>query len=322
MRKLKQVKDHPAFKLMAGPKSNRLIYIVCLLYLLLISAFMVWHRMWFSPDQFFLVAILAAIFIGGLGRFIKDWVPFILLFLGYEFLRGLAPILNGNVHIYEMIAADKFMFGFIPTLKLQALLFRPNNPAWYDILASSLYMAHFIVPMITAFVFWLINRRVFREFTLAMILLSFSAFATYVFYPAMPPWLASNQGHLPPLQKIMDVSIASLGHPFALPTMYSLFRGDEVAAMPSLHAAFPLLVLLFCIRQFKWRGLAALPYVLGVWFSVVYLGEHYVIDVIFGAIYTIIIFSVVIKRHFIMRKLKALKINRNLFKLPQMDKAD
>lgn len=304
----------PFLRAVTKPKTNRLVYITCLLYLLSISLFMVWHRVWFSPDQFFLGAILAALFIGGLGRFLKDWAPFILLFLSYEFLRGLAPILNNQVHITEMIAADKFMFGYVPAVALQKALYHPNAPQWYDFMASFLYMAHFIVPMLTAFLFWLVSKKTFREFTLALIILSFAAFGTYVLYPAMPPWLAANNGYLPQLPKIMDQIVVYMGHPIALPTLYSLFRGDEVAAMPSLHAAFPLLVTLFFTRLFKWCGLLLVPYVLGVWFSVVYLGEHYAIDVLFGAIYAVVAFILVINlervnaKHHSKRLLRAVRI--------------
>lgn len=285
-----------ALKLIKAPKNNRLIYLICFSYLLVISAFMVWHRLWFSPDQFFLAAILVAIFIGGLGRFLKDWAPFILLFLSYEYLRGLAPFLNDNVHITEMIRADQLLFGYIPTVELQRLFYRSATPQWYDFAASFLYMAHFIVPMISAFLFWLISKKTFREFTLALILLSFAAFTTYVLYPAMPPWLAANNGYTPPIAKIMDEIVHSFGSPVAMPTIYSLFRGDEVAAIPSLHAAFPLLVLLFYIRLFKGWGFLVIPYVLGVWYAVVYLGEHYVIDVFIGALYAATFFLLVIYR--------------------------
>ena len=56
--------------------------------------------------------------------------------------------------------------------------------------------------------------------------------------------------------------------------------------MPSLHAAYSLLVLLFA---YAWRGRpglwCAVPYTLGMWFTVVYLGDHYVADIAVGAAY-------------------------------------
>lgn len=296
-----------AFSSVTARKSNLLIYSICIIYVVGISIFMLAHRMWLSPDQFFLVAIVAAIAIGGLWRFLRDWTPFILLFLSYEYMRGLAPLLNKSVHITEMINADKYLFGFVPTIKLQAALFHPGNPQWYDFVSIIFYMMHFIVPMVTAFTFWLISKKTFREFTLALIILSFAGFTTYVIFPAMPPWLAAQHGFLPPIHKVMDAVVANLGQPLALPTAYKFFRGNEIAAMPSLHAAYPLLVSLFAIRYFKKPALLLLPYVFGVWFAVVYMGEHYAIDVIVGALYAATVFLLVIKRSLIFEKLFSLK---------------
>lgn len=303
----------------ASSKDNRLIYSICLIYLIVIAGFMLWHRLWFSPDHFFLFASIAAISIGSFGRFLKDWIPFVLLFLSYEYLRGLAPILNKTVHIYEMINIDKFIFGSIPTVFLQDRLFHSGSPQWYDFLSIFVYMLHFIVPMLTAFLFWILNKKRFREYTLALIILSFAAFATYVIFPAMPPWMASDLGYIPHIEKIMDVTFLRLGQPLPLPTAYYLFRGDPVAAMPSLHAAYPLLTLLFFVRHFKKAGYLLFPYVFGVWFALVYLGEHYVIDIAVGALYTVVIFIVVIKRETLFKFLSSINITKLLFSEPAIE---
>ncbi|OGY29150.1 MAG: hypothetical protein A3F35_03110 [Candidatus Woykebacteria bacterium RIFCSPHIGHO2_12_FULL_45_10] len=294
------------FAFIVSPKRNQFVYLIVLAYLGLLSGYLLWHRMWFSPDHFFLAGIVAAMFLGGTLQFLKDWVPFILLFLGYESMRGLAPILNSNVHIYELINADKWLFGYIPTIRLQEILYRPGSPQWYDFLAILFYTLHFVVPFTSAFFFWLVNKKFFKEFTVALIILSFAGFITYVLYPAMPPWMASERGYIPHLVKVMDATVVYKGQSLALPTIYKLFRGNEVAAMPSLHAAYALLVFLFFVRYYKKRGLLLLPYVLGVWFSVVYLGEHYVIDVIFGALYAALIFALVVNKELIFSKLASL----------------
>ena len=79
--------------------------------------------------------------------------------------------------------------------------------------------------------------------------------------------------------------------------MAALFSGvnvyaNDVAAIPSLHAAYPLLILLFACRFFGARGLVVLPYVAGVWLAIVYLGEHYVFDIVVGALYSGAAFTV------------------------------
>ncbi len=117
---------------------NKMIYIFAGIYVTGLSLFMLWHRAWFSPDQFFVAAIIAVIFLGRFKLFLADWVPFLLLFFSYEYLRGLADIVNKSVHITPMISADKVIFGFIPTIKLQQLLYHPGVVRWYDVAASIL----------------------------------------------------------------------------------------------------------------------------------------------------------------------------------------
>ena len=67
-------------------------------------------------------------------------------------------------------------------------------------------------------------------------------------------------------------------------TIYHFFYANKYAAMPSIHAAYPFLGALFAARTFGWRALPLFAYTCCVWFSVVYLGEHYVVDVIGGII--------------------------------------
>ena len=63
---------------------------------------------------------------------------------------------------------------------------------------------------------------------------------------------------------------------------------NNVAAVPSLHAAFSLLIAItLWPRKHKWlRPIVAL-YPLAMAFSLVYAGEHYFSDILLGWIYTV-----------------------------------
>lgn len=132
-----------------------------------------------------------------------------------------------------------------------------------------------------------------------MLILSYSAFFTFVIFPAAPPWLAAREGYLPEVTKIIDLVLKSFPEKLALPSIYHNFNPNQVAAVPSLHAAYPLLVLFFAVWVFGKKGLFFIPYVLGTWISLVYLGEHYVVDLLVGAIYTVVIFyaSYLLSKH-------------------------
>ena len=66
------------------------------------------------------------------------------------------------------------------------------------------YMSHFFVSFIVAGVLWKTNYAKFRRFVALFVGLTFIGYVTYVLYPAMPPWMASQYGHLPHSVRIID----------------------------------------------------------------------------------------------------------------------
>lgn len=284
-------------------KQTKVIAALTLLYIAVISAFMIVHRVWFSPDQFFVFALIGCIFLGRANMFIIDWGPFLILFFGYEFLRGLVPFISGNVHILPMIHFDQKLFGALPTITLQALFYTPAHLHWYDYLLVTLYICHFVTPMIVGFIFWLKDRTFFHNYALGILLLSYAGFITFAIYPAMPPWMAAEQGYIPPIKEVTGHVMSNfLPTSVSVPSIYAFMRPNPVAAMPSLHAALPLLIYLFVVKRFGKWGLLFLPYVVGVWIAVLYLGEHYFIDVLVGAVYAVTAFSIIEHKGFLFRQ--------------------
>lgn len=286
--------------------SKKIFVIFSFVYLFGITFYMMWHGSWMSPDHFLVFALIAALLLGRAKTFIWDWIPVVFLFLGYEYVRGLVPLLNKTVNIYPMINIDRQMFGAIPTIELQKHLSPGNSVHWYDYAAVLLYMSHFIMPMMVGFLFWVRDRSYFKKFMAGVLILSYITFLTYLLFPAMPPWMAAEQGYLPPIKKISDNVVGLFADPILLPTVYKFFGANLVAAVPSLHAAFPWLIFLFVLKRIKHFGLLLIPYVTGVWFAVVYLGDHYVFDVILGVAYATFAFIVVIKATWIKHRIFSL----------------
>ena len=71
---------------------------------------------------------------------------------------------------------------------------------------------------------------------------------------------------------------------YSYSNVYSISSND-VAAFPSLHAAYPFLAFLFARRAFPRAGWLMLAYTACVWFAIVYLGEHWVVDIVGGVVY-------------------------------------
>jgi hypothetical protein len=68
---------------------------------------------------------------------------------------------------------------------------------------------------------------------------------------------------------------------------YNWLDPDAAAAFPSLHAAFPLLSALALWPVTRRGSAVAFVWSATVWFSVVYLGQHYVTDVIGGIVFAV-----------------------------------
>ncbi len=275
--------------------SRKILTLLSFVFISGICVYMISHRQWFSPDQFFVFALFGAAIVGRVRIFLFDWIPFILSYFGYEFMRSVVPYISHNTHIFGMIKIDQFIFGYIPAVKFQSLFYNPMSLQWYDYVSAILYICHFVTPMIIGYLFWLKDRKIFKQYAIAFLILSYAGLVTFVLYPAMPPWMASDLGYIP--VKIPQILGAIMSHfPVAnhtFPTLYQFIGSDPVAAVPSLHAAFPLLILFYLVKKFKTVGLLFLPYVIGVWFSVMYLGEHYFTDILIGIIYATAVFVVV-----------------------------
>lgn len=257
------------------------------LFIVAMTIFMVWQGVGITPDRYALGLLLLSFFVKRTRTFLMDWAPFLFILMSYDFFRAFADKLNPRVNYLPQIDWEIFIFGQIPTITLQQAFYQAGTLHWYDFLATIFYFLHFALPLGFGFLIWLKRRDYFKEFTTSLIILSYAAFFTYVAFPAAPPWLSSNLGILPGVTKILNTALGSFPTRLNLPTVYFSFAPNLVAAIPSLHAAYPMLVFIFCIKYFRAKALLFLPYLLGVWISLVYLGEHYAVDVIIGAIYAI-----------------------------------
>ncbi|HZU75939.1 MAG TPA: phosphatase PAP2 family protein, partial [Dehalococcoidia bacterium] len=155
---------------------------------------------------------------------------------------------------------------------------------WYDWLTALLYLLHFVVPLAVAYLFWHWRRPLFQRFVRSYVLLIYAGFTTYLVYPMAPPWYASNLGRIPEVHKVLDaVQWQGMGDPVTLLSRF--FQTDPIAAMPSMHAAFPVLVWLVLWRVWPRWGWIAVVYPLAMSFAVIYAGEHYLVDVLAGWLY-------------------------------------
>src|SRR3972149_516411 len=261
-------------------------------YLAVIVALMLSRNISITPDRLFVFLLFAAVIVGRLKSFLRDWLPFVALLLAYEMLRGFADS-HFSVHVASLVAWERAAFaGHLPTEVLQDRFYQAGQVRWYDIGATIMYFLHFPLPLVAAFFLWLKDKSQYYRFIVALLALSFAGFVTFLLFPAAPPWYAANEG-LISVTKITNLAVDYLGWSWNISYYYQRLNPNPVAAMPSLHAAYPVLVLL-ALRAYKKKLFwFFLPYPFLVWFSIVYLGEHYVIDIIAGIFYAVATYYIV-----------------------------
>lgn len=225
------------------------------------------------------------------------WLPLGVVLLGYaaaqlvngtigdRIQQGTPNALRFGLHLTEPAAADRWLFGGeLPTAWLQHELYGPTSPHWYDAVAAVVYASHFVVIPAVAAVLWFRNRARFQDWIRCVLLMTGTGIVIYVVYPMAPPWLAAKVGVLQEVARIPGIGWQYL-HLDAVDTLLGggQAASNPVAAMPSLHAASAALVAVFWWRVAAWWGRALLAlYTVSMGLSLVYTGEHYVVDVLAG----------------------------------------
>jgi len=254
-----------------------------------------------SRDWLFgwLLLLLLALSLADVKRWVRgllfDWLPLMAVLLLYDLSHAVTNVVRVAPHVYPQLDADRFLAGGrLPTVSLQHALYRPGHPRVYDYLSWVVYLSHFFVTLLVAALLWRFAYPRFRRFRTLVVALATAGFVTYVLFPAVPPWLAAYQGRIAPVHRI----IAEIwGHTGVHPAV-ALFENhdqfyNQVAAIPSLHAAYPLLLLLFFWRDGRWARLGLGVYVLAMAWALVYTGEHYFADVLVGWAYAGGVFAAV-----------------------------
>jgi hypothetical protein len=248
------------------------------------------HGTLVSPLAFVLAMVAVALYLNRTGRFLRDWVPVLVGIIAYGVTVMAVPRLGVPVHYWPQIDADRALgFGTLPTTWLQDHFYGGGTGA-LEIFSLAMYLSHFIAPLLLAFLLWAVwNGRGFHDLLFGVLAVSILGDITFLAAPTAPPWLAAEHGLIPPI------------HPVIRDTLYDLHlnaaaarKGDAssyniVAAVPSLHVAWPVVCLLVIRKHQLPRWLFAAQLILGlaIVFAVVYTGEHYLIDAVVGVFYAL-----------------------------------
>jgi membrane-associated phospholipid phosphatase len=236
--------------------------------------------------MFFLLIVLAVVN-PKLRPFVVDFSPFIVLILTYNTLRSFADNLSpSDIHITDLIEWEQALGGgTLPSYWMQQNLWGRWFTPVLDVIANGFYLSHFLTPVLAAGAFWRHRRSTYWSYALGLVVLSYAGFLTYILFPAAPPWWATFHGYLPDQPVTLSHFIVNEETVNAGP--------NPVAAMPSLHVAYPTYIALVAVFIFGRKALPVFLLPVGVALSAAYLGHHYLIDGLAGAGYALFFFSTV-----------------------------
>lgn len=251
--------------------------------------------------EHFVVGLLTVILFWG-GEKLSKWrallFPLLLTGMVYDSQRLYSDLLRGMIHVVEPYQFDRYFFG----IRSANQILTPNE--WWqlhlhqllDFLCGFAYLI--FIPEFFLVVFYFLfclgerESKLARQMSWGFFWLNVLGYSTYYWYAAAPPWYVAEHGFGP-----ADLTTsASLGgcirfdQIIGLPIFKTWYghSADVFGAIPSLHVAYPFLAFIYALKVKKLR-IWSLSFYVWVSFSAVYLNHHYILDILWGTAYAVII---------------------------------
>lgn len=263
------------------------VLVVSALFLLLTGVFV-----GIRPEHFLMVGLFLLLFFAGktTRKLAVALLPFIIFGVSYDWMRVWPNYEVNPIDVRGLYEAEKSLFGIHTdgqTL-IPCEYFALHHCSVADFMAGIFYLCWVPVPI--AFGLWLYfkgKRNLYLRFSMVFLLVNLIGFAGYYIHPAAPPWYAMNYGFEPVLST--PGNVAGLGR-FDELLGITVFEGiygrnaNVFAAVPSLHAAYMVVALAYAImgRCRRWLIAVFAFIMVGIWWTAVYSGHHYLIDVSLG----------------------------------------
>ena len=228
----------------------------------------------FSLGLLFLALVPPIVLLGRSTQLVREMTPFIILLLSYEALQGIAGTVAAGRIVQFVPHHGPSTSSLIGTV--QTVFYSPNLT---DAM-SVLYGLHFPLVMGSSVLLWYSNKVLYWRYVYSLVASSYISLLFYLLMPSAPPWytgVATNLLDPGGVQFGVSNLISSLDN------FGELIESDKLAAFPSLHAAYVVLFCYFTLKLRKSYGLFSVPLSVGVLFSTIYLGQHYIIDLLAGA---------------------------------------
>ena len=284
-----------------------IVFAIALIYIL-ISGVLVG----FKPGQLVLIGVFCIFYFSSpiTRKFITGFLIFFAYWIIFDYMKAFPNYNYNHVHIADVYNLEKHLFGINYQGKLITVneYWRLNSKTILDVCGGIFYLCWVPVPLAFAAYLFFKDRRQFLYFSFTFLLVNLIGFITYYLYPAAPPWYVEFYGfnfHAgTPGNTAGLVRFDNFFHTGIFKSIYS--QGSNVfAAMPSLHSAYPVVVLYYGLKnRLGAINIFFITVMLGIWFTAVYESHHYILDVLAGilcAFAGISLFNLIIRKSSFVR---------------------
>jgi len=250
----------------------------------------------YKSDQIVLIVIFNTLYYSSAisRKFVLGFSVFIVYWIIFDYMKAIPNYTFNHVHIADLYNFEKKLFGinFNGSRLTPNEYWRINGTTALDITAGLFYICWIPVPLSFGAYLFFKNRREFLGFALTFFLVNLLGFVVYYLYPAAPPWYVYEHGFVFNAATPGNTGgLAKFDAYFNVTIFKSIYaKGSNVfAAMPSLHSAYPIIVMYYGLRnKLGFINIVLGMVMIGIWLTAIYTSHHYILDVLAGIICAII----------------------------------
>ena len=199
--------------------------------------------------------------------------------------RARADELGMPLHTGDLLHAEQFLFlGITPSHALQSLFLKPGQLRTLDYFSVGIHFSYFFVPYLALLGVWLVNPHSTHRLSQLLVLIFIVSLVIYALLPATPPWLAAYEEGAPKIYRIVHFVVTTVNPETYDRAYQNIGDPNPTAALPSVHFAITFMLFLCSLGKRRLWSILAASYLLAMAWALVYLGEHYVIDLALGAL--------------------------------------
>ncbi len=207
----------------------------------------------------------------------------------YEMPNDDPEALERRVRVRYPVVIDRAIgLGQLPGVRLQRALAKVGGLRRMDAVLVGAHWIWFVVPHTVVSYLLFFRRSRFERGAIMVYAVFDLGVLVYWALPTAPPWYAAQQGVIeaqeatePALRRLMVEQGEAFWRERWEP-MYDALAGNPLAAMPSLHFATSAMAAFVLADAGPIEGAIGWTYALTLGFALVYLGEHYVVDLLAG----------------------------------------